>query len=127
MASEQLDQEFQGKQDRSHDHRPFDEDVVAPVLWKRRVGFGHRAISQVVPSLESLIATPIAASSSRMRSDSLKSFRARAAVRFEIKPSIAVASTPLAFCFRLFQSAAVSDRNPRNRNEAANSLRSCSE
>src|SRR5205085_10133627 len=33
----------------------------------------YRAISQVVPSLESLITTPIAASSSRMRSDSLKS------------------------------------------------------
>src|SRR5882757_6202270 len=81
MASEQLDQEFQGKQDRGNDHRPFDEDVIAPVLWKRRVGFGHRAISQVVPSLESLITTPIAASSSRMRSDSLKSLRARGAVR----------------------------------------------
>ena len=32
----------------------------------------HRAISQVVPSLVSLSTTPILASSSRMRSDSLK-------------------------------------------------------
>src|SRR5712672_1467610 len=86
MASEQLDQEFQGKQDRGNDHRPFDEDVIAPVLWKRRIGFGHRAISQVVtglpsPSLPSLRVTPIAANSSRMRSDSLKSLRARALAR----------------------------------------------
>src|SRR5256886_11303081 len=124
MASEQLDQEFQGKQDCGDDHRPFDEDVIAPVLWKRRVGFGHRAISQVVPSLESLMTTPNAASSSRMRSDSLKSFRARAAVRAEIKPSICAASTPLACCFRPFHSAALSDKKPRNRNEVANSLRS---
>src|SRR6266851_4721579 len=94
--------------------------------WKRRVGLRHRAISQVVPSLESLMTTPIAASSSRMRSDSLKSFRARAAVRSEIKPSICFGSMPLACCFRPFQSAALSDRKPRSRNEAANSLRSCS-
>src|SRR5258708_26056619 len=100
MASEQFDQEFQGKQDRGNDHRPFDEDVVAPVLWKRRIGFGHRAISQVVPSLESLITTPIAASSSRIRSDSLKSFRARAAVRSEIKTSTCFSSIPLACCLR---------------------------
>src|SRR3954451_10038469 len=98
MASEQLDQEFQGKQDRGDDHRPFDEDVIAPVLWKRRVGVGHRAISQVVPSLESLIRTPIAASSSRIRSASLKSFRARAAVRSEIKASACFASIPQACC-----------------------------
>src|SRR5665213_2407821 len=45
----------------------------------------HRAISQVVPSLESFSTTPIAASSSRMRSDSAKSLRARAAVRVPIK------------------------------------------
>src|SRR5215472_15222818 len=48
----------------------------------------HRAISQVVPSLESLIAMPIAASWSRIRSDSLKSFRARAAARSAIKALI---------------------------------------
>src|SRR3954451_23301146 len=102
MASEQLDQEFQGKQDRGDDHRPLDEDVIAPVLWKRRVGFGHRAISQVVASFESLITTPIAASSSRIRSDSLKSFRARAAVRSEIRASTCFASILLACCFRAF-------------------------
>src|SRR5215216_3610000 len=107
MASKQLDQEFQGEQDRGNDHRPFDEDVIAPVFWKRRVGFGHRAISQVVPSLESLITTPIAASSSRMRSDSLKSFRARAAVRFEIRASICFASMPLACSLRPVHSAAL--------------------
>src|SRR6266571_9293242 len=113
---------------RQHDgrdnDRPFDEDVIAPVLWERRIRLLHRAISQVVPSLESLMTTPIAASSSRMRSDSLKSFRARAAVRAEIKPSICAASTPLACCFRPFHSAALSDKKPRNRNEVANSLRS---
>src|SRR5688572_11633411 len=77
-------EQFQGEHDRGNDHRPFDEDVIAPVLWEWRVGLRHRAISHVVPSFESLITTPIAASSSRMRSDSLKSFRARAAVRSEI-------------------------------------------
>src|SRR3954454_6846766 len=75
------------QQDRADDHRPFDEDVIAPMFRKRRVRFGHRAISQVVPSLESLMTTPIAASSSRMRSDSLKSFRARAAARTSNKVS----------------------------------------
>src|SRR5690606_3361754 len=44
----------------------------------------HRAISQVVPSFESLSTTPMAASSSRMRSDSLKSFALRAAARASI-------------------------------------------
>src|SRR6188768_2070686 len=92
-------EQSEGEYDRGDDHRPFDEDVIAPVLWERRVGFRHRAISHVVPSLESLITTPIAASSSRMRSDSLKSLRARAAVRFEIKSSICFISMPLACCF----------------------------
>src|SRR6266566_8089189 len=82
----------------------------------------QRATSQVVPSLESLIAIPIAASSSRIRSDSLKSFRARAAVRAEIRLSICSASTPLAL--RPSHCAAVSERNPRSRREAAKSLRS---
>src|SRR5690242_11629842 len=81
-------EQFQGKDDGADDDGPFDEDVVAPVLRERRVGAGHRAISQVVPSLESLMTTPIAASSSRMRSDSLKSLRARAAVRASIIASI---------------------------------------
>ncbi len=46
---------------------------------------GHRAISQVVPSLVSFSTTPIAASSSRMRSDSSKSLRLRAALRASIR------------------------------------------
>src|ERR1700754_1184513 len=68
----------------ANDQRPFDEDVIAPVFWEWRVRLRHRAISHVVPSLESLMTTPIAASSSRIRSDSLKSFRARAALRAAI-------------------------------------------
>src|SRR3954451_24334178 len=83
MALERSEQ-FQGEHDGGDDHGPFDEDVVAPVFRERSVGAGHSAISQVVPSLESLMTTPIAASSSRMRSDSLKSLRARAAVRAAI-------------------------------------------
>src|SRR5438093_8933587 len=76
----------QGQQDRGSDQRPFDEDVIAPVFWERRIGFRHRAISQVVTgfpsaSLLSFRTMPMAASSSRIRSDSLKSLRARAAVR----------------------------------------------
>src|SRR4051795_11395004 len=90
-------EQFQGKDDGACDDGPLDEDVVAPVSRERRVGPCHRAISQVVPSLESLMTTPIAASSSRIRSDSLKSLRARAAVRSEISPSIRVGSTPLAW------------------------------
>src|SRR6476661_3229089 len=83
IASKHSEQ-FQNEQDRGNDHRPFDEDVIAPVSRERRVGFCHYAIAQVVtglPSapLPSFSTTPIAASSSRMRSDSLKSFRARAA------------------------------------------------
>src|ERR1700726_5009698 len=81
-------EQFWGQHDRGRDHDPFQNDVIAPVFRKRRVGLAHRAISQVVPSLESLITTPIAASSSRMRSDSLKSLRARAAARSEIRSSI---------------------------------------
>src|SRR5450631_3622408 len=117
-------EQFQGKDDGANDDGPFDEDVVAPVFRERRVGLCHRAISQVVPSLESLMTTPIAASSSRMRSDSAKSFRARAAVRSAIKPSTCLTSTPLACCFRPFHSAALSDKKPRSRKEAANALRS---
>src|ERR1700719_3232516 len=90
-------EQFQREHDRPSDHSPFENDVITPVFWKRRVGTAHRAISQVVPSLESLITTPIAASSSRMRSDSLKSFRARAAVRAEISISTALTSTLLVF------------------------------
>src|SRR6478672_7013862 len=79
-------EQSQGQHDRGNDQRPFDEDVVAPMFWEWRIGFRHHAISHVVTglpsaSLPSLMATPIATSSSRMRSDSLKSFRARAAVR----------------------------------------------
>src|SRR5712671_4918980 len=29
---------------------PFDRDIIAPVSWKRRVGFRHRAISPFFPS-----------------------------------------------------------------------------
>src|SRR4051794_2035654 len=47
----------------------------------------HRAASQVVPSLESLSTTPMAASSSRMRSDSLKFLALRAALRAAIRLS----------------------------------------
>src|SRR5262249_41095570 len=57
-----------------------------------RVPRDHRAISQVVPSLESLSTTPMAASSSRMRSDSLKFFAFRAALRAAIKASTAALS-----------------------------------
>src|SRR5262249_5384978 len=48
-------------------------------------GCRHRAISQVVPSLESFRTIPIAASSSRIRSDSLKFLAARAAALASIK------------------------------------------
>src|ERR1700712_1491576 len=123
MASKYSEQ-LQSQQDRADDYGPFDEDVIAPVLWERRVGFAHRAISQLVPSLESFITTPIAASSSRMRSDSPKSLRVRAAVRSAINPSICVASIPLASCFRFFHSAALSDSKPSTRREAANAPRS---
>src|ERR1700738_4288007 len=102
-------EQFQSKHNCCRDDDPLENDVIAPMLLKRRVGTAHRAISHVVPSLESLMTTPIAASSSRMRSDSLKSFRAGAAVGSEIRPSLCVASIPLACCFRLFHSAALLD------------------
>src|SRR4029077_6333155 len=52
----------------------------------------HRAIPQVVPSLESFSTTPIAASSSRMRSDSLKFLAARAAALASMRLAIFVSS-----------------------------------
>src|SRR4051812_50152496 len=79
-------EQSQGQHGRGNDQRPFDEDVIAPMFRERGIGLVHHATSHVVTgfpaaSLPSLMATPIAASSSRMRSDSLKSFRARAAAR----------------------------------------------
>src|SRR5689334_23234010 len=61
----------QREQRRGDDQRPLDEEIIAPVLREWRIGLVHHAISHVVtgfPSapLPSLIATPIAASSSRM-------------------------------------------------------------
>src|SRR3974377_2028734 len=58
-------------------HRPQSE------LWMRLRH--HRAISQVVPSFESFSTTPMAASSSRIRSDSLKFLALRAAVRASMR------------------------------------------
>src|SRR4051812_21436913 len=94
-------EQFQGKHGGGNDDGPFDEDVVAPVFRERRVGTGHRAISQVVPSLESLMTIPIAVSSSRMRSDSLKSLRARAAVRDSMRALTFISSTPPRCSFRI--------------------------
>jgi hypothetical protein len=37
IASKHSEQS-QGQHDRGNDQRPFDEDVVAPVLWERRIG-----------------------------------------------------------------------------------------
>src|SRR6266545_2608398 len=108
-------EQSEDQQDRGDNHGPFDEDVVAPVLWERRIGLVHHAISQVVTgfpsaSLPSLMTTPMAASSSRIRSDSLKSFRARAAARSTIRRSTCSASTPLACCLRPFHAAALIER-----------------
>ena len=47
IASKHSEQS-QGQHDRGNDQRPFDEDVIAPVFRERRIGMGHRAISQVV-------------------------------------------------------------------------------
>src|SRR5665811_863543 len=52
----------------------------------------HRAISQVVPSLESFNTTPMAASSSRIRSASVKFFALRAAMRASIRITILLSS-----------------------------------
>ena len=46
IVSKAVRHEFQGKQERGNDHRPFDEDVIAPVFWERRFGLRHQAISQ---------------------------------------------------------------------------------
>jgi len=86
----------------------------------------HRAISQVVPSLESLMTTPIAA---KFVADSIGFleifFARRAAARSEIKPSICFTSTPLACCFRPFHSArALGQENPEAARKPQNALRS---
>src|SRR6266436_2865996 len=90
--SSKYSEHSQRKHNGCDDDRPFDEDVIAPVFWERRVGISHRAISQVVTglpsaSLPSFNTTPMAASSSRIRSDSLKSLRARAAFRLAMDAS----------------------------------------
>src|SRR3569832_2285601 len=89
-------------------------------------GRGHRAISQVVPSFESLSTTPIAASSSRMRSDSLKSFALRAAVRASISDCTLAASTVADRWWRAAHCAALSCRKPSRRSDAARSVRALS-
>src|SRR5882724_2481382 len=83
IASKHSEQS-QHEHDRSNDDSPFDEDVIAPVFWKRCIGLVHHAISHVVmglplASLPSLMTTPIAASSARISSDLAKfrSMRAR--------------------------------------------------
>src|SRR5262249_44235562 len=117
VAGQILDR--RGKDRRQHRH-------ICGQERPQRGGLAHRATSQLVPSLESLIATPMAASSSRMRSDSLKSFRARAAVRSEISALTRSASTPLALRLRPSHCAALSERKPRKRSEAAKVARSAS-
>src|SRR5215470_10815847 len=136
MASKHLEQlecpeQLQDKQHGGDDHRPFDEDVVAPVFRERRLGLVHHAISHVVTglpsaSLPSLSTTPMAVSSSRMRSDSLKSLRARAAARSAIRLSMRTGSMPLASCLRSFHSAALCERKPSMRSVAAKSARASS-
>src|SRR6476646_5221797 len=68
--------ELQDQRHRAGKQQDLQRDIIEPVSWERRIGFGHHAISHVVTglpsaSLPSLMATPIAASWSRMRSDSL--------------------------------------------------------
>src|SRR5208337_4527702 len=77
---------------------------------RRRTGGGppcvHRLTSHVVvPSLLSLSATPIAASSSRMRSDSAQFLAARAARRKSIMSSISASVFPIdsKYAFRAFR------------------------
>src|SRR5262249_33455748 len=67
-----------GGENRSEERRIRGQERPQCQLAKWRT---HRAISQVVPSLESLSTTPMAASSSRIRSDSAKFFDARARAR----------------------------------------------
>src|ERR1700704_5815982 len=122
IASKHSEQ-FQRQHDGRHDDGPLDHDVVAPVLWKRRRGTAHRAISQVVTglpsaSLPSFSTTPIAASSSRIRSDSLKSFRARASLRLSNKSSTALPSTPRLTCLRDVHSSEETVRSPKNSRES---------
>src|SRR5438094_1907921 len=86
-------------------------------LLGRRNVVAHRFNSQVVPSFESFSTTPMAASSSRMRSDSLKFFALRAAMRSETKYLIRI-SRSFAACVNgttvTLPSAATSAPRPDN-------------
>src|SRR5262249_40211104 len=79
---------------------------------RQRAGI-HRAISQVVPSFVSFTATPILASSSRRRSDSFQSFRARPAARSAINALISTSFTPPRWRF-IISCSLVSNSKPKN-------------
>src|SRR5206468_594829 len=74
----------------------------------------HRAISQVVPSLLSFTTTPILASSSRIRSDSRKSFTWRAALRAAISAVTLFSSILIEAGRKPAHSEAVSCNKPSN-------------
>ena len=83
----------------------------------RAIGLVDRAISQVVTglplaSLPSFNTTPMPRSSSRMRSDSLKSLRARAAIRTSIKR--VAASESSSFCRVENDAGEITPRNSRD-------------
>src|SRR5271165_4881509 len=108
MSSQELIRDVERDRRCDNDQRVFEHDVVQPMSRERRVGpahhgtgrgfwsvlLAHRATSQVVPPLESLSTIPIAPSSSRIRSASLKFLAVRAALRAVISDSILDSSMP---------------------------------
>src|SRR5271166_2561039 len=108
MRSQELIRDVERDRRCDDDQRIFEHDVIQPMPRERRVGplnlgpgrgfrsvlLAHRATSQVVPSLESLSTIPIAPSSSRIRSASLKFLAVRAALRAVISDSILDSSIP---------------------------------
>src|SRR5215471_13678239 len=81
------------EQDGGGEDRDLEHDVVEPMTRERGVGTLHRfTLQAVVPSFLSSSSMPMAASSSRMRSASLKFFALRAALRSAIRRSIRASS-----------------------------------
>src|SRR6185436_19073267 len=110
-----------GAEDLGEQRRILEEERAEGELG---VGGGaHRAISHVVPSFESFSTTPTAASSSRMRSASVKFLALRAERRAAMRRSISSTGSDGAGARASRHCANASGRKPKNASVPANALR----
>src|SRR5256885_11337958 len=110
-----------GAEDLREQRRVLDEEGAQRELRVRTRH--HRAVSQVVLSLESFSITPSAASSSRMRSASAKFLALRAERRAAMRRSISSAGSAGAGARDARHCANASGRKPKNASVPASALR----